>query len=216
MALSGGKTPVELYRRLAEAHETLPWDQTHLFLVDERFLPLNDQDSNYGMLRETLLTGISMPDENLHPIRTGTSDPMAAADQYEQELISFFKLSPGEFPRFDLILLGIGEEGHTASLFPRSPALNDCAHRVAAVILEDIRHHRVTLTLPVINHGENVLFLVTGKNKSTILRRIIGREDPSLPASRVNPRGGTLLFVIDREASVELGKEMITEIMVRK
>jgi 6-phosphogluconolactonase len=202
--LSGGKTPVHFYRRLAEWDRRPFWKRTHIFLVDERFLSFDDKESNYRMLRETLLQKLPIPQENIHPIPTGKASLEISATEYEKNLKKFFKVSIGQYPEFDLILLGIGEDGHTASLFPGSHALSERIHLTAAVVLDEVRHHRITLTLPVINQAEHVIFLVEGKNKAPVLRKIMNREDPLLPASMVQPKSGNLLFLIDREASSQL------------
>jgi 6-phosphogluconolactonase len=202
--LSGGKTPVHFYRRLAEWDGRPFWNRTHLFLVDERFLSFDDKESNYRMLWETLLQKLPIPQENIHPILAGKASLEISATEYEKNLKKFFKVSIGQYPEFDLILLGIGEDGHTASLFPGSHALSERIHLTAAVVLDEVRHHRITLTLPVINQAEHVIFLVEGKNKAPVLRKIMNREDSTLPASMVQPKSGNLLFLIDREASSQL------------
>jgi 6-phosphogluconolactonase len=185
-------------------NEMLPWDKTHLFLVDERVVPWEHRDSNYHMLRETLLNYIPIPQENIHPIPTDRTSLQTSAKAYEEEMKIFFNLQSGQYPEFDLILLGIGEDGHTASLFPGTPVLDDTLHLAAAVSMDDIRHPRITLTLPVINNAKHILFLVIGKNKASVLRKIINKEDVSLPASMVHPNKGKLIFVTDREASRQL------------
>ena len=207
VALSGGKTPVPFYRSMAETFTDYPWEKTHLFLADERFLPLDHPDSNYRLLRQTLFNKRQILLENLHPVPVETPDLQNAADNYERELTRFFKLSPGQIPRFDLILLGIGEDGHTASLFPGSPALTEERHLAAPVVLDPVRHHRVTLTLSVINHAENVLFLVAGENKAAVVRKVVSQEDLSLPASRVRPGSGNLVFVLDQDAGSQLTRQ---------
>jgi 6-phosphogluconolactonase len=204
VALSGGKTPIVFYQKLAEWDSKSSWEKTRFFLVDERFVSLDDKDSNYRMLKETLFGKIPIPQENIHPIPTGKTSLETSAREYEEDLRRFFKASKGQYPSFDLILLGIGEDGHTASLFPGSRALSERRHLTAAVVLDEVRHQRITLTLPVINHAEHVLFFVRGENKAFVLKKIIGGNDPSLPASMVQPRSGNLLFVIDREASSQL------------
>jgi 6-phosphogluconolactonase len=204
VALSGGKTPVPFYRSMAETRADLPWERTHLFLVDERFVPPDDPDSNFRLLKQTLLNNRQIPPENVHPVEAETPDPKTSAERYERELIRFFKLSPGQTPCFDLILLGIGEDGHTASLFPGSPALTDEKRLTVSVFLNSVRHHRVTLTLPVINHAENIFFLVTGESKATVVKKVVYQEDMSLPASRVHPRSGNLFFLLDQDAASQL------------
>jgi 6-phosphogluconolactonase len=203
-ALSGGRTPVDLYRKLSGVKGRLPWDKTHVFLVDERFVPLEHRDSNYRMLKETLLDHIPIPQGNIHPIPTERTMPQVSAMAYEEDLKKFFGLSENQFPEFDLLLLGIGEDGHIASLFPGSPVLGDPIHLAAPVSMDEIKHPRITLTLPVINNAKHILFLVIGKNKASVLRKIINKEDVSLPASMVHPNKGKLIFVTDREASSQL------------
>ncbi len=202
--LSGGKTPIAFYRKLAEWGSESSWARTQAFLVDERFVSLDDKDSNYRMLKETLFGKVPIPQENVHPIPTGKGSLEASAREYEKDLRRFFRVSKGQYLHFDLILLGIGEDGHTASLFPGSRALSARRRLTAAVAQDETRHDRITLTLPVINHAEHVIFLVTGENKAPVLKKIIAGRDPSLPASMVRPRSGNLLFVIDRKASSRL------------
>ena len=204
IGLSGGKTPIMFYQKLAEWESKSSWKRTHVFLVDERFVSFEDKDSNYRMLRETLFGKIPIPQENIHSIPTGKTSLETSAREYEEDLRRFFKVSKGQYPTFDLILLGIGEDGHTASLFPGSKALSECGHLTAAVVLDEMRHDRISLTLPVINHAEHVIFFVRGANKAPVLKKIIAGDDPSLPAAMVRPRSGNLLFVIDREASSQL------------
>jgi len=204
IGLSGGKTPIMFYQKLAEWESKSSWKRTHVFLVDERFVSFEDKDSNYRMLRETLFGKIPIPQENIHPIPTGKTSLETSAREYEEDLRRFFKVSKGQYPTFNLILLGIGEDGHTASLFPGSKALSECGHLTAAVVLDEMRHDRISLTLPVINHAEHVIFFVRGANKAPVLKKIIAGDDPSLPAAMVRPRSGNLLFVIDREASSQL------------
>ena len=204
IGLSGGKTPIMFYQKLAEWESKSSWKRTHVFLVDERFVSFEDKESNYRMLRETLFGKIPIPQENIHPIPTGKTSLETSAREYEEDLRRFFKVSKGQYPSFDLILLGIGEDGHTASLFPGSKALSECGHLTAAVVLDEMRHDRISLTLPVINHAEHVIFFVRGANKAPVLKKIIAGDDPSLPAAMVRPRSGNLLFVIDREASSQL------------
>jgi len=211
VALSGGKTPVPFYTSMAETRIDLPWERTHLFLADERFLPLDHPDSNCRLLQQTLLTMKQLPPENVHPVPVETTGlratARASARRYERDLTRFFKISPGQFPCFDLILLGIGEDGHTASLFPGSAALTERRHLAAPVVLDPVRHHRITLTLPVINHADNVLFLVTGENKAGVVRKVVCREDLSLPASRVRPESGNLDFILDEDAGSQLTRQ---------
>jgi 6-phosphogluconolactonase len=204
VGLSGGRTPVGLYHRLSDMKETLWWKKTHVFLVDERFVPFDHPDSNYRMLKETLFDHVPIPRENIHPIPTEGSTLEASAIAYEKDLKKSFGLSENGFPEFDLLILGIGGDGHTASLFPGSPALKGRMNLVAPVPLNEAKHSRITLTLPVINHARHILFLVTGRDKAPVLRKIIDGKDDSLPASMVHGKRGSLVFVLDREASILL------------
>jgi 6-phosphogluconolactonase len=199
VALSGGKTPIGLYRKLAGLKDSLPWDKTHIFMVDERLVPFDNSASNYRMIYETLLTHIYIPAENIHPIPTDDT-PQASAISYEKDLIRHFKLKPGEAPEFDLILLGIGEDGHTASLFPDTPLFKEetC---LAVAVFSPNRRERISLTLRVINNAKNIIFLVTGNNKAHIISEILEKDNKDLPASMVRPRHGRLFFLIDEQAA---------------
>ncbi len=200
-ALSGGTTPVTLYQKLADIGKALQWDKTHIFIVDERFVPFNDDKSNYKMILSTLLDAVEIPKENIHPISTSEDSPRAAALTYEQEMISHFDLLQNNYPEFDLILLGIGEDGHTASLFPNSPALNETEHLTASVSPGDpAKKERITITFPVINNSKNVFFLVSGTNKAKVINKISG-NDRSLPATNISPAKGTLFFLLDKDAA---------------
>jgi 6-phosphogluconolactonase len=196
-----GKTPVTLYRKLAELQKPLSWDRTHVFIVDERFVPFNSEKSNYGMIRRTLLSRVTIPDGNVHPIPTDTGSPRDSAEKYEEELRSFFKSSPNEFPKMNLILLGMGGDGHTASLFPGTAALHETDRSALAVSPpEKTEKQRISLTLPLINNAENIIFMVSGKHKAAVVRDVLEREIELLPASQVRPERGNLFFFLDEEA----------------
>ena len=151
VALSGGSTPKALYTLLAAPGfaQQISWNRAHLFWGDERCVPPDHPESNYRMVEETLRSKIQIPHENVHRM-AGEKAPQIAALEYEAELKGFFELAEGALPRFDLILLGLGEDGHTASLFPGSAALNDQEHLVAAVYVDKMNTYRLTLTLPVL------------------------------------------------------------------
>ncbi len=201
VALSGGKTPRELYRSLAvERGKGLSWRKTHIFFVDERFVPDTDEDSNYRMIKETLLDSARVPIRNIHSIQTDHPDPASAAERYEKDIALFFGLSGDSLPEFDLVMLGVGTDGHTASLFPGSSALKEKKRLVTAVSPGGKKHDRITLTLPVLNGARNVIFLVTGREKAKVLKAILQKMDPSLPASLVSPENGHLLFLADSDA----------------
>ncbi|MBV8801034.1 MAG: 6-phosphogluconolactonase [Alphaproteobacteria bacterium] len=202
MALSGGNTPRLLYEVLgSEYRDRIEWDRVELFWGDERFVPHGDPRSNYRMARETLLARAPVLIDNIHPIVTdGEPDP--AARRYELLLKNVYGaefLSP-ERPLFDLVLLGLGDDGHTASLFPGAPALEEAAHWVVAAAGHDVP--RITLTYPALESSRAVAFLVAGADKAEIVRRVISGDD-SLPASRVRPQGEIVWF-LDRAAASEL------------
>ncbi|MDA8389042.1 MAG: 6-phosphogluconolactonase [Nitrospiraceae bacterium] len=204
-ALSGGRTPAGFFRSLAGGRDESVWRNTHLFMVDERIVPHEDEASNWKMMDENLFSRCPVPRENIHPIPTGCR-PEDCAQRYEMDLrtFSFFKAEAAEggFPVFDLVHLGLGEDGHTASLFPGSPVLKEKS-RLAAAVPDASRHDRVTLTYPVINSARNIIFLVMGEDKAGILARVAGKER-DLPASAVFPQKGHLFFLADRGAASRL------------
>jgi len=203
-ALSGGHTPVGLYSEIARLGGALDWKKIHIFLVDERLVPHEDSRSNFGMIKKTLLDLVSMPRSNVHPVPVDHADPHVSARIYEDNIRVFFHAAPGAMPRFDLVLLGIGEDGHTASLFPGAPLLDDTTHAVGAVAEGEGGTSRVTLTLPVINNAKEVVFLVTGTGKARIVKRVVEERDARLPASLVAPAEGRLSFLCDCEAASAL------------
>ena len=195
IALSGGNTPRLLYKELAspEYHERIEWRRVELFWGDERFVPHTDPRSNYRMVRETLLAHAPVLIDHIHPIMT-EGDPETAAERYEAVLKSIHggELSTAERPLFDLVLLGLGEDGHTASLFPGSAVLDEQVHWVAAASGRD--EPRISLTYPAIESSRAVIFLVSGKEKAGIVHRV--REgDRSLPATRVQSQGEIVWFL---------------------
>ena len=205
VALSGGNTPRSVYSLLAGKYAgSLPWAKIHIFFGDERSVPPDHADSNYRMSRESLLSKVPIPDANVHRIRAELP-AQEAAELYAKELRAFFGLAGDAWPRFDLILLGIGDEGHTASLFPDSAALSEQSKLVVANWVEKFQTWRITLTFPVLNHAAEVLFLVSGASKAEILRNIF---DPSktnvYPAQAVRPQNGKLLWIVDRAAAAFL------------
>ncbi len=205
-ALSGGGTPAGLYRKLARAVEPSLWPKTHIFMVDERLVPPDSADSNFRMMDETLFSNAPIPRENIHPVRTD-GPPELCAERYASGLFAFFQPRKGDMPVFDLVLLGLGEDGHTASLFPGADALKE-KERLTAAVPDEKRHARVTLTYPVINSARNVFFLVAGEKKAEVLERVVERGDPALPASAIKPENGTLLFLADSGAAVMLPVKM--------
>jgi len=195
VALSGGSTPQRLYKFLTGAHylDAFPWSRTHWFWGDERFVPHDDPRSNFRMVRETLLSRAPIPAANIHPIPTEGVTPEGAASEYERELKSFYgaaRLDPAR-PIFDVSLLGLGADGHTASLFPDTAVLAECNRWAAAVYTKS--ETRITLTYPALESSRNVAFLVLGKEKRAIFERF-RRNDRNLPATHLHPTGTLWLF----------------------
>jgi len=205
--LSGGKTPVALYALLAKAPfvSQIPWARVHLFWGDERCVPPDHGDSNYRMAREHLLDHVPIPPANVHRM-PGEMDPVEAAARYEGELRHFFAPHGEGLPVFDFILLGLGEDGHTASLFPGTRAIRESARWVVGHHVDAQKGWRITLTPPVINAARAVVFIAAGAGKAVVLKEIL--EGPlrpdTLPAQIVRPAGGTLLWMLDREAAAQL------------
>ncbi len=204
VALSGGGTPRGLYEKLAVApfKEQIAWARVHVFWGDERCVPPDDSGSNYYLARETLLDRVPIPKKNIHRMR-GEFEPDVAARMYDDELRAFFG---SIIPRFDLVLLGLGKDGHTASIFPNSDTLHDVARAVASAIAEYEGRpaHRITLTLSAINAARNVFFLVSGAGKAEILRNVLEGEKLRYPAQLVNPVMGELVWIVDAAAAALL------------
>jgi len=198
IALSGGHTPAKLYTLWAHAENygvETPWDRVHLFWGDERYVPQDDPLNNYRMTRETLIEHVAIPAANVHPVPTNLPTPEKAAEAYETELRRFFG---GNAPAFDLQLLGLGVEGHTASIFPDSPALEEKQRWVMAVEAPAKPVRRLTMTPVVLNEARNTFFLVAGADKRQILAAL--RSEPEskasqYPAALIRPAGRTLWFL---------------------
>src|SRR5271170_6604754 len=173
VALSGGSTPKALYSLLATNYANFAWNRVFLFFGDERHVPPTDPESNYRMVKESLLSKIAIPADNVFRVSAENPDAGAAAADYEAQLRRFFELKPGEFPRFDLILLGIGPDGHTASLFPETAALQEKSRLVVANWVEKLKTSRITVTLPVLNAARSVAFLVSGTDKAAVLHEVL-------------------------------------------
>jgi 6-phosphogluconolactonase len=199
VALSGGNTPRSVYSLLASEHKELPWNRIHVFFGDERHVPPDDPDSNFRMASESLLSRVPIPETNVHRIHAELDAEVAAAG-YEQELVDFFDLRNHDWPRFDLIFLGLGEDGHTASLFPGSKALTETSRRATANWVEKFKTFRITLTFPVLNHAAEVVFLASGAGKAQILSEVLRPGARKFPAQSVQPENGRLLWLLDQEA----------------
>jgi 6-phosphogluconolactonase len=207
IALSGGSTPKNLYTLIAaNASASLPWAQMFFFWGDERHVPPEDAESNYRMAEQTLLSKTPIPTANIFRVPTENPDASAAAEIYEQTLRNFFALSPGQVPRFDLILLGMGPDGHTASLFPETAALQERSRLVVANWVEKLKTNRITLTVPVLNAARRVAFLVSGTDKAAVLHEVLEGNAPAekYPAKLVRPTEGKLIWFLDRAAASQL------------
>ncbi len=210
VALAGGETPQALYARLSAEpfRSRVDWERVRVFWGDERCVPPDHRDSNYRLAEELLLSRVPVRPEHLYRMRGEASDPDLAAAEYAGELQSAFGLRRSERPRFDLILLGMGADGHTASLFPRSPALREVTRLVVAAYVEAVKGYRLTLTLPVLNNAARVLFLVSGSDKAGRLRAVLtGKPSADAPASLVRPERGTLQWIVDRAAAAGLADQ---------
>lgn len=211
LALAGGSTPRRLYGLLADAREPfrgqVPWDRTHVFFGDERHVPPDHPESNYRMARQALLAHVGAA--SVHRMRGELPDAAGAAAAYQAELASFFEAGEdGPPPRLDLVLLGIGADGHTASLFPGSEALEERRRWVAAPFVERLRAHRITLTLPTLDRARQVLFLASGGQKADALARALAPPPGSAapPAGRVRPADGEVTWIADRAAAARVGR----------
>ena len=206
--LSGGSTPKALYALLAKSYAgRLPWPQIHLFWGDERFVPPTDSESNYHMAFTELLSKVPVPQQNIHRVHTETGSPEEAANRYEQEIRSTF---PGQaLPAFDYLLLGLGENGHTASLFPHSAALKITNRLVVASYIEELKANRITMTVPLLNNARRIIFLVSGEKKATVLRDVReGTSKPDdLPSQLIRAGNGSLCWLLDRPAASLLQHE---------
>jgi 6-phosphogluconolactonase len=210
IALSGGNTPRAVYSLLAENKIGFPWAKAFFFFGDERPVPPDHPDSNYRMVHEALLSRAAVPAENIFrvPAELGAAK---AAERYEAVIREFFKLQPiklqpgklqpGQLPRFDLILLGMGDEGHTASLFPGSPAMAETSRLVVSNWVEKLNTDRITFTFPVINNAGEALFMVAGAGKAEIVKEVFITEGEQYPVQRVHPHHGRLLWIVDQAAA---------------
>ncbi|HET6428179.1 MAG TPA: 6-phosphogluconolactonase [Phycisphaerae bacterium] len=208
IALCGGTTPAELYRCLAAPPlaESVPWQKLHIFFGDERDVPQDHVENNYRLVTKTLLDHVPVPLGQVHPMPADCRDLAAAAEQYENLIRRLVPAGGGELPAFDLIHLGMGREGHTASLFPDTPALTERERLVIAQFVPVIGRNRMTFTYPLINAARNVMFFITGGDKACAVAAVLSDDDERkarYPAARVRPAEGRLIFVLDSAAAAE-------------
>jgi 6-phosphogluconolactonase len=208
VALAGGSTPKRAFELLASDNyrQQLDWSRAHIFFGDERAVPPDDSESNYRMVNEAMLSRLPIPAENIHRIN-GVGDVNANALLYEDEVRTFF--NDAAWPRFDLVLLGMGDDGHTASLFPGTKVLAEQEAWVVGLWVEKLGAYRITLTAPAINHAAHIIFLVTGENKAARLEDVLNGEQTRerLPAQLIKPLDGTLEWFIDRAAAIRLSRK---------
>ena len=210
-ALTGGSTPRPLYSLLASdpaLRAALPLGQTHFFWGDERHVPPDHPESNFRMAYETILSQLAPGADQVHRIAAENPDASQAAAECERELRRFFALRADEFPRFDLVLLGLGSDGHTASLFPGTRALDERRRIVVSNRVDKLDAERITLTAPAINNAAHVVFLVSGADKAKALKAVLEgpRDVRQLPAQLIAPHDGTLTWLVDEEAARLLEK----------
>jgi len=203
VALSGGSTPKLLFELLASPtfQGRVRWPNLQLFQVDERCVPPDDPQSNYRMIRHALLESVPLPAENFHRMAAERPDRDLAAREYAEELGRVLRPAPGEWPRLDLIFLGMGPDGHTASLFSGSPALNERTEWVTPNFAAQLNSFRLTLTLPVLNAAAHVIFLVAGADKAETLRQVLEGPEGRFPAQLIQPARGRLSWFLDESAA---------------
>lgn len=204
LALSGGKTPYYFFKELVKSKDSFDWGNIFIFLVDERFVSHAHKDSNYKFIYNNLLQHVPIKKNNVFDITIKENAAFSAQD-YEEKIAAFFNLQNKEFPRFDVIMLGMGEDGHVASLFPGNDAIYKKKHSVISTKKMDAFGEvteRVTITLPVINNAENVVFLISGSAKAAVVKKVLSTKSRAIPASLVYPLHGKLYFLLDRDADL--------------
>lgn len=216
ISLSGGKTPKSLYALLAQEEfaQQVCWEKVHLFWGDERCVPRDHVDSNYGMVFDALICQVRIPGENIHAPSRQADNPRESAIDYQDQLRQFFTLKENDLPAFDLVLLGLGLDGHTASIFPGEEAICQSKELVTAVYVEKFDAYRLTLTLPVINNARNVFFLVEGKDKAQILCQVLQGTTARYPAQMVAPKGH-LVWWLDGQAAAQLDLKLMSPLVSR-
>jgi 6-phosphogluconolactonase len=210
-ALSGGSTPRALYSLLSDSfRDAVDWNKVFFFFGDERDVPPDSDESNFRMANESLLVPLNIAERNIFRWKTELNDPDGTVNNYERLLTEFFDLNGAEFPPFDLILLGMGPDGHTASLFPDTEALDETNETVTKNWVEKFNTWRFTFTFPTINNAKNVMFLAAGDEKADVLKEVI--EGPTdcrrLPSQCINPSNGKLVWLVDSGAAKHLSKDI--------
>jgi 6-phosphogluconolactonase len=211
VALSGGSTPKALYSLLAEPaySQKIAWNKVHLYWGDERCVSHDSPESNYKMVLDSLLSKVPIPESCVHATNGQDTDPVGAARAYEEVLKREFQLSDGNLPHFDLVLLGLGPDGHTASLFPGTEALKETGRLVVANYVEKFKSSRITFTLPVLNAAANVTFMVAGADKQEILPLVLRAEPKDYPAQLIRPTEGMLTWYVDSLAAARIDRRTL-------
>lgn len=209
LVLAGGSTPKALYRLLVEEpvlRAAVPWDKMEVFFGDERHVGPEDPESNYRMTRDAMLSAAPVPPDQILRIKGEYPDAEQAAQEYELDIQAYFQLKEGAFPRFDLVLLGMGEEGHTLSLFPGTEALRETKRIVTSNRVEKLSSERITMTAPAVNNAVEIIFMVTGAEKAPSLRAVLGgpHNPEQFPAQLIRPINGSLLWLVDSAAGALL------------
>ena len=208
VSLSGGSTPKKLFQLLASdaVRPQIEWQKIHFFFGDERNVPIDSDESNYRMANENLFSKLEIPARNIHRFLTEDGDAETIAKKMEDEIRDFFELKSGEFPRFDLIFLGMGGDGHTASLFPETSALKEDKRIIVENYVEKFETFRLTFTYPTINNAKNIIFLIAGEDKAEALHEVLeGKANiTKFPSQGIAPSDGNLLFLVDAKAASKL------------
>ena len=209
LAISGGSTPRRMHKMLAREPYFLkvPWGKTHIFWVDERCVPENDPASNYGVAQKDILDRVPIPKTQVHFMR-GRLAPENGVQNYVKILVDFFHIKYDAFPIFDLIFLGIGTDGHTASLFPGQRVLDEKEKMIVAVKGGDPNVDRISMTLPLLNQARHIVFLITGKEKAGTVQAVLGDRKIRLPAQKIRPLNGQLTWLLDRGAASLLSGDL--------
>ena len=210
VALSGGSTPRRMYEILAsDFQEAVAWKDVHVFWGDERFVPPEDPESNYRMAWDALLSRVPLPARNVHPVNTQGVNARTASAEYDRHLKEFFRLGTHGVPVFDLMILGLGTDGHTASLFPDSPALAERERIFTENTGGKSRATRLTMTFTVLNAAREAVFLVSGTEKASVVRDILEGRENSYPAARVKLSSGHLTWLLDEAAGSKLSASVL-------
>jgi 6-phosphogluconolactonase len=218
IALAGGGTPKKLYQLIASDafRDKFPWEKIHVYFGDERCVPADHEDSNYRMANDALLTKVPIPVENIHPIRIDVDDAAASADRYNDELIESLPSDQGT-PKFDLVLLGLGDDGHTASLFPGTPILQQMEKYADAVYVEKFSSWRISITYPIINAAANIFLVTTGEGKARIVKTVMFDELPAEPYPIQRIQGqGNMYWYLDEAAAAQAAEIVLGQANVIK